>query len=141
MANYAIDGIDLLIWGLQVRELRGIYTIPERKAPAEIQRNMVSGITGLIGTNDFYIKEREIEIDCYMIVASIGAAITNMSNLQAILYAPGTRELTTTYSSESWTCYCRDGATTKRLSGVEGTQVVYQVVIKLIEINPRRILS
>jgi hypothetical protein len=138
MANYTLDGTDLSYYGLQVKELRGVYTIPERKLPAETDNPITNGVLSLSGSNDFFVKEREIEIDCYMIATNPQDAVNKMGLLQTALYNSGTRTLSATYSSESWICYCRDGATTKRLTGVEGVQVIYQVVIKLIEINPRR---
>ena len=141
MAHYTIDGTDLLTLGLQVKEIRGVYAIPERKSPTERQLNTRSGVLGLVGANDFYIKERDIEIDCYLTVTSVAQAIQRMASLQTILYASGTRTLAATYSSESWTCYCKDGAKTRRLTGVYGSQIIYQVVIKLVEINPRRAVS
>jgi len=141
MATYTIDDNNLLNYGLQVKEMVGFYTTPQRKAPTEIDNPVLAGVVALTGDNDFYVKEREVEIQCYMLVANVAEALTKRDALQTLLYSPGLRTVKVSYNTvQTWVCYCRDGVDFNRLTGVEGSQVAYEVTIKLVEINPRRSL-
>lgn len=135
-ATYTIDGQNLKTLGFDVKVITGIYDTPARKPETEINPALSSGVIGLHGANDIFVKERQIVIDTLLLASSVDDALTKLATLQALLYTAGTRELSVSYSNILYVCYCADGCDIERLNSVFDNPVAYSVKIKLVEINP-----
>lgn len=133
MSIYLIDGQNLQTLGFDIEKVSGIEQIPGRKGTTFQEWADSNGIEPFVDSDDILLNEREFLITMFLRVASTIEAQTKLQALETILYATGLRTLSISYSTPTYSCYCKEGLEISRLTNIVTDMIVYKVTLKLTE--------
>lgn len=134
MNIYKIDNIDLVsTLGFDVEKVSGIEQIPGRKGDTFQDWPDSNGIEPFVDSDDIILNEREFLITMFLRVTSTIEAQTKLQALEIILYATGLRTLSISYSTPTYSCFCKEGLVVERMTNIVTDMIVYKVTLKLTE--------